>query len=121
MSRAEAPGAAFPALDTLGRNGTLPAYGHLSARDDHVRHNSSFGRRLRRVSREVRDNTPGRLLVDINSSAGFDAPVPSYHWPLLGRRTRPEAVDARDDPSPWCGGAGNFAPHDLREARMCGQ
>lgn len=113
----EALGPTFPSLQTLTPNGPLVTYRYLGAREDDVWYFIPFTRRLRRLAPSVRYNTPGQIVIDLNSIFGFDAPVASYSWRLLGRREMLGPVNVRNYPAKWCEGNGSFAPCDVWQKR----
>jgi hypothetical protein len=113
----QALGPTFPALLTLVPSGPLLTYRYLGSREDDVWYYVSLIRRLRRLSPQVRYNTPGEVVIDLNSGGGFNAPVLSYSWRLLGEKPQLGVMNAAEYPSKWCPGAGDFAACDKWEPR----
>ena len=113
----EALGPTFPKLNTLVPNGPLLTYRYLDAREDDVWYYTPFTRRLRRLSPQIRYSTPGEIVIDLNSIFGFDAPIASYSWRLIGEREMLGPMNVRDYPARWCPGDASFAPCDVWEKR----
>ena len=58
-----------------------------------------------------------QVVIDLNSIFGFDAPVASYSWRLLGRREMLGPINVRNYPAKWCEGDASFAPCDVWQKR----
>jgi hypothetical protein len=110
-------GPTLPVFLTMLRSGPMLTYRYLEAREDDNWYYLSAFRQTTRIWPQIRYQATGGVVSDLNSTFGFNGPVPSYSWRFLGERQMLAPLHARRYPSEWCPGAGDFAPCDVWEPR----
>jgi hypothetical protein len=110
-------GPTFPIFLTLMRSGPMLTHRYMSAREDDVWYYTSWDRKVRRIPPQIRYESFGDVVIDLNSAWGFDAPNANYTWRYLGERTMLGVMHATHYPVQWCPGSGDFAPCDAWEER----
>jgi len=110
-------GPTLPALLTMLRSGPMLTYRYLRSREDDVWYYISWDRKVRKLSAQFRYDATGGVVADLNSTFGYNGPVGSYTWRLVGEQTLLGVLHARRFPAEWCPGSGDFAPCDAWEER----
>jgi hypothetical protein len=110
-------GPTLPIFLTMLRSGPMLTYRYLGTREDDNWYYLSMFRQTTRIWPQIRYQAVGGIVADLNSTFGFNGPVPSYTWRALGERQMLASLHARRYPSEWCPGAGDFAPCDVWEPR----
>jgi hypothetical protein len=110
-------GPTLPLFLTVLRSGPLLTYRHLGLKEDDVWYWTSWDRRTRRIPPEIRYESFGDVVIDLNSSWGLNVPHGSYTWKLLGEKKMLGVVHALHYPAEWCPERGDFAPCEAWEER----
>jgi len=110
-------GPTFPVFLSLMRSGPLLTYRYLTPREDDLWYYTSWDRKVRRIPPQIRYEAFGDVVIDLNSSFGFNAPIASYSWHFLGEGRMLGVMHGRHYPVRWCPGGGDFAPCEVWEER----
>lgn len=110
-------GPTLPVFLTIMRSGPMLVHRHLSLEEDDLWYYIAWDRKARRIPASIRYEAFGDVVIDLNSSFGLDVPHGSYTWRFVGERPLLGVVHAREYPSRWCPGGGDFAPCDVWERR----
>jgi hypothetical protein len=110
-------GPTLPVFLTVLRSGPLLTYRHLGLEEDDVWYWTSWDRKTRRIPPQIRYESFGDVVIDLNSSWGLNVPHGSYRWKLLGERKMLGVLHGKKYPAEWCPGAGDFAPCESWEER----
>jgi hypothetical protein len=114
---AELFGPTLPVFLTMLRSGPMLTLRYLDLKEDDSWYWVSWNRKSLRLPPQIRYDGTGGVVMDLNSMWGFNAPVGSYTFKLLGERKMLGVLHARHYPAEWCPEGGDFAPCDAWEER----
>ena len=110
-------GPTLPVFRTVLRSGPLLTYRYRGLKEDAVWYWTSWDQKTRRIPPEIRYESFGDVVIDLNSSFGLNVPHGSYTWKLLGEQRMLGVLHGRHYPAEWCPARGDFAPCEAWEER----